>query len=642
MRRSRNGTYEPPDYDKAYFEYYSNSVGTSDRNFNSESSISKNVSRYNKGSHRSAINPMSTQSNIENSSIIQPPSQQTRWSSETMTSNEKEHYKRALNEIYDAVKLRAQRLDTESGSDSDTHSEEKQSSQNASSSPKTGSEGEPLKARRIQPKKKRLNETELQEIYQELRGISQKLKDETRELQTWEKELQEREALLNDHENIAVTQQENVSETLEDELQRRCTIIDQEYQGHVNELQQVIHEKSKEANRLRDSFNTIRTTHDDLRKQFIEMQDQNRLLESQTLSLQQRLNNLLRKNEYQAKQRQDSKTVTFDEQVALATKRNCDDSLKASAASKFSVSGILDVLSCLFIWVSDSQLDYATTHSSEERHEQEGKTNFSEAVYGKCVKILPPLADLLSYLPAVNPNVMYPLLKFIYSVILYMEHSPRGTQKSVLVSTLRRIGEELYKPEIIKQPDAKLDMKKNKSKAQIYVRSLNLDERMLSALIILKTISRADYLSHTFDVLKSDLRGEEGKRLFILHNGVQVILPFMKPKNKVLLEFAVDVILQMSMESDVVAEFLTRCSTSDFFNVCTNLLQEKGLELKILEKLSIILQRLSKIRSNRRYFEAFQLVPVMQELLRQHDSDNAFLSLNLRSVLVNLNVVQNV
>ncbi|CAB4003034.1 coiled-coil domain-containing 138-like, partial [Paramuricea clavata] len=151
-----------------------------------------------------------------------------------------------------------------------------------------------------------------------------------------------------------------------------------------------------------------------------------------------------------------------------------------------------------------------------------------------------------------------------------------------------------------------------------------------------------DYLSHTFDVLKSDLRGEESKRLFILHNGVQVILPFMKPKNKVLLEFAVDVTLQMSMESDVVAEFLTRCSTSDFFNVCTNLLQEKGLELKILEKLSIILQRLSKIRSNRRYFEAFQLVPVMQELLRQHDSDNAFLSLNLRSVLVNLNIVQNV
>ena len=42
----------------------------------------------------------------------------------------------------------------------------------------------------------------------------------------------------------------------------------------------------------------------------------------------------------------------LNEQVALTSKRN-DDSLKASAASKFSASGILDVLSYLFIWISD-------------------------------------------------------------------------------------------------------------------------------------------------------------------------------------------------------------------------------------------------------------------------------------------------
>ena len=66
---------------------------------------------------------MSTKSNIENSSLIQRSSQQTRWSSETMTSHEKEHYKRALKEIYDAVKLRTQRLETESGSDMDNETE---------------------------------------------------------------------------------------------------------------------------------------------------------------------------------------------------------------------------------------------------------------------------------------------------------------------------------------------------------------------------------------------------------------------------------------------------------------------------------------------------------------------------------------
>jgi hypothetical protein len=58
---------------------------------------------------------MPTQSNMENSL----PSQQTHWSSDRMTGYEKEHYKKALKEIYDAVKLRTQRLDTESGSDED-------------------------------------------------------------------------------------------------------------------------------------------------------------------------------------------------------------------------------------------------------------------------------------------------------------------------------------------------------------------------------------------------------------------------------------------------------------------------------------------------------------------------------------------
>lgn len=52
---------------------------------------------------------------------------------------------------------------------------------------------------------------------------------------------------------------------------------------------------------------------------------------------------------------------------------------------QFRVSGILDVLSCLLIWISDSELEYVTTYLPEE---PEQKTKFSEAVYGKCVKVL--------------------------------------------------------------------------------------------------------------------------------------------------------------------------------------------------------------------------------------------------------------
>lgn len=40
-------------------------------------------------------------------------------------------------------------------------------------------------------------------------------------------------------------------------------------------------------------------------------------------------------------------------------------------------------------------------------------------------------------------------------------------------------------------------MKKYKSKAQIYIRSSKLDERMLSTLIILKTLSRGNFISYT-------------------------------------------------------------------------------------------------------------------------------------------------
>ena len=53
------------------------------------------------------------QSNVENSLVMQPSSQQTHWTNETMTKYEKEHYKKALKEIYDAVRLRTQSLDNE-------------------------------------------------------------------------------------------------------------------------------------------------------------------------------------------------------------------------------------------------------------------------------------------------------------------------------------------------------------------------------------------------------------------------------------------------------------------------------------------------------------------------------------------------
>ena len=48
--------------------------------------------------------------------------------------------------------------------------------------------------------------------------------------------------------------------------------------------------------------------------------------------------------------------------------------------------------------------------------------------------------------------------------------------------------------------------------------------------------------------------------------------------------------------SAFTAAFLDSCSNELWFRTAVNLLQHKGLDPKILEKLSIVLQRLSKIK----------------------------------------------
>ena len=44
------------------------------------------------------------------------------------------------------------------------------------------------------------------------------------------------------------------------------------------------------------------------------------------------------------------------------------------------------------------------------------------------------------------------------------------------------------------------------------------------------------------------------------------------------------------------SSFLESCSNEPWFRTTVNLLQRKGLDSKILEKLSIVLQRLSKVK----------------------------------------------
>lgn len=127
--------------------------------------------------------------------------------------------------------------------------------------------------------------------------------------------------------------------------------------------------------------------------------------------------------------------------------------------------------------------------------------------------------------------------------------------------------------------------------------------------------------------------------MFLQHSGVSVILPYLKITHRGLLASAVDVFLQLCMESAVLPRFLESCSNDEFFQSCSTLLRDPKLDVKLQEKLCIILQRLSKIRANHRLFEVFQLGHLLHDLMRSANPDDAFLTLNLRSILLNLNML---
>ena len=78
-----------------------------------------------------------------------------------------------------------------------------------------------------------------------------------------------------------------------------------------------------------------------------------------------------------------------------------------------------------------------------------------------------------------------------------------------------------------------------------------LDKATIISINFLPVISSfpVDYLAQVFDTLKSDLKDERSKELFLTYQATQVIIPHMKATHRALVGSAVDICLQMSMES---------------------------------------------------------------------------------------------
>ncbi|XP_065437043.1 coiled-coil domain-containing protein 138 isoform X3 [Chrysemys picta bellii] len=482
----------------------------------------------------------------------------------------------------------------------------------------------------------RLIPSHINQIYDELYVIHQKLQQENSAQQEYALQLQKREHFLAEREALLFKHEAALTKIrgVEEEVHAKFQIIKEQHEAEVKQLSETLREKTKESKRLKSSFDTLKEMNDSLKKQLSDVSEQNKKMEVQARKVQARLENLQRKHEFLTIQK--SKDVSQAMQEIKSVKQE-----KMAATSKICKvplnSHVYELLTVLMDWISDQFL--------KAKIEEEGRDNqtqtYSHKNYTqeKCAKLLPIVAEQLQWMPFVNPKLHMPVIKFTYWAIRQLDC---GTQHSTMTSTMRRLGEDIFKGIVTKgnQHGSSEQSAESKPKIAAFFKSSILPLRFVSTLIVLKTVTQADYLAQAFDSLCVDLKTDEGKALFLEYQSVPVILSHLRISSRGLLSNAIDGLLQMTMESGFLQPFLEACSNETFFRTCSVLLRNPKLDLLVVEKLSIILQKLSRIKSNKKMFELFTIHLMIQELQRTTHPNHAFLCINLNSILFNLGLTK--
>ncbi|XP_062862252.1 coiled-coil domain-containing protein 138-like isoform X2 [Trichomycterus rosablanca] len=445
--------------------------------------------------------------------------------------------------------------------------------------------------------------TSTEQVYQEMIQIYKKLQVRAAELYEREQELKRREKLFLKHQGTL-----SRLRTVEEDILDRINAMQQQHQQETEQLRAALKEKNKEIKRMKSSFDSIKELNDTMKKQLNEMSEQNTMLEKQARKVQARLENLQRKHEYCVahKSRENVVPKSCDHKPS-----NQDKPQHSNKASKnLSSSTTVKLLTSLMDWIVVGPPFLCDDLKAENEFDLCGVPHLS--LHERCSKVLPVLVEQLYH---AEPVLQLPLLRFIYCSLTELE---LNTQHLLLTSTLRRLGEEINR------------------KSPLFLRSSCLHTRFLSSIIILKTISQADIVAQALEVLHSILGGDEGRGLFLKYKALPTILTLLRTGSPGLLATSLDVLLQMSSGSRHLSAFLDACSTDQFFRCTALLLRNQRLDLAIAEKLSVLLQKLSGIRKNRRLFEASSLHLLLQQMQRSSDPARAFLNINLSSVLFNL------
>nr|XP_046219388.1 coiled-coil domain-containing protein 138-like isoform X2 [Oncorhynchus gorbuscha] len=350
------------------------------------------------------------------------------------------------------------------------------------------------------------------QVYQEMLHIYQQLQAERLSQLQWSAQLQDRE-------NRLLQQEESRSE-------------------EVSQLQEQLSERTRENKRLKSSFNSIKELNDNMKKQLNVLSEQNKRLENQFRKVQARLENLQRKYEYSMAQK-------GRENVCQKVIESKPEKKATSKPAKGSVSPTpLRLLALLLDWILDRQTfpPVAGDSRTAQGHQH---TSPVVSLLDRCTKVLPLLVEQLHQSSASpDPSGTLSLIKFIYWSLREIDNS---IQPVALSSTLRRLGEEVSRVPTQQQDPSGLLKTRGPLPPSLY-RSLCPHTRLLSSLIILRTVTQADILAQVLDSLHSDLVCVDVRGLFLQYGGVSVLLALLRG-GKGGLQTPLDILLQLSTES---------------------------------------------------------------------------------------------
>ncbi|CAF0922558.1 unnamed protein product [Rotaria sp. Silwood1] len=487
----------------------------------------------------------------------------------------------------------------------------------------------------------------VQAVYNELLLIRQRLSEEN-------ERLKKKSILLNQWE-------ERMRETIEHGWQAHKEKFDSE----INIYKEKLNQMTKDFKRTNETLQLMREQNNELKRNLNDLRETNEKLVEKTKQADKRTENLIRLNQIsEQKIKELEKTIEMNKKPSLNNPN--EDSTKSiennnnscgntsindhcsehhsstnspTTTSKTPSIASTDSLIFLFNWLSDISQTSLTEWPSSSLLSSDTIERYS--------KLLSILADQSSFCLNKNySNLILSYLKLVYFSLITIECPTTSGQTRHLHScSYRRLCEQILKCD-----------KNQKERSHLFDDNEPLI-RLYACLIVLLTCNKIIDLIACYNQLRLDLNSKAFIELFVTNYGIIALYRWLKPPShhKRLIFDTIDLLLLLCTDSKSLRPFLKQLSNDTWFHLFYQLTQQcnDGLgssanssnihlpltptfDLKTMEKLGILFEKLSELTENRRLFSKYNFLFIFKEWKQKFVNDSPFLVLNMKSTLLNL------